>query len=100
MLFPLKIFPTSPNFFISHQVILYGSRAKGNYKDGSDIDITLIGKNLKLKTVYETQEALEELNLPYIFDISIFTILCISAAPQFASTNPLFTANLKASLLP
>ena len=26
------------------KVILYGSRAKGNYKTGSDIDITLLGK--------------------------------------------------------
>ena len=28
------------------KVLLYGSRAKGNYKNGSDIDLTLIGKNL------------------------------------------------------
>lgn len=25
------------------QVILYGSRAKGNYKNGSDIDLTIVG---------------------------------------------------------
>lgn len=30
------------------QVILYGSRAKGNYRDGSDIDLTLKGNNLSL----------------------------------------------------
>jgi restriction endonuclease S subunit len=54
-------------------VILYGSRAKGNYKDGSDIDITLLGKQLTLKTVYALEEALDELYLPYTFDISIFT---------------------------
>ena len=28
------------------QVILYGSRAKGNYKPGSDIDLTLIGSSI------------------------------------------------------
>jgi predicted nucleotidyltransferase len=33
-----KVFATLPNL---EKVILYGSRAKGNYKDGSDIDITL-----------------------------------------------------------
>ncbi len=55
------------------KVILYGSRAKGNYKDGSDIDVTLIGKNLNLKTVYALEEFLEALYLPYSFDISIFT---------------------------
>ena len=26
------------------KVILYGSRAKGNYRNGSDIDLTLVGK--------------------------------------------------------
>jgi predicted nucleotidyltransferase len=28
------------------KVIIYGSRAKGNYKTGSDIDLTLIGENI------------------------------------------------------
>ncbi|MEA3465926.1 MAG: nucleotidyltransferase domain-containing protein [Thermodesulfobacteriota bacterium] len=55
------------------KVILYGSRAKGNYRDGSDIDITLFGKELKLKnSVYPLMDELEELYLPYTFDISIF----------------------------
>ncbi|MBC2742006.1 MAG: nucleotidyltransferase domain-containing protein [Desulfosarcina sp.] len=31
------------------EVILYGSRAKGNYKSGSDIDLTLKGKEVNLK---------------------------------------------------
>ncbi|SSC09246.1 restriction endonuclease subunit S [bacterium endosymbiont of Bathymodiolus sp. 5 South] len=65
-----KVFATLPNL---EKVILYGSRAKGNYKDGSDIDITLLGKQLTLKTVYALEEVLEELYLPYTFDISIFT---------------------------
>ncbi|MGE5353661.1 MAG: nucleotidyltransferase domain-containing protein [Syntrophothermus sp.] len=26
--------------------VLYGSRAKGNFKNGSDIDITLMGENI------------------------------------------------------
>jgi len=55
------------------KVILYGSRAQGNHKDGSDIDITLLGKNLSLKIVYALESVLEELYLPYTFDISIFT---------------------------
>ena len=55
------------------KVILYGSRAKGNYRKGSDIDITLIGKDLTLNnSVYPLMEELEELYLPYTFDISIF----------------------------
>jgi restriction endonuclease S subunit/predicted nucleotidyltransferase len=55
------------------KVILYGSRAKGNYKTGSDIDITLLGDNLTLNnSVYPLQELLDELYIAYKFDISIF----------------------------
>ena len=55
------------------KVVLYGSRAKGNYRNGSDIDIVLFGKNLTLdNSVYPLMEELEELYLPYSFDISIF----------------------------
>ncbi len=58
------------------KVILYGSRAKGNYKKGSDIDITLIGKGLTLdNSIYPLMEELDELYLPYKFDISIFNQL-------------------------
>ena len=32
------------------EVILYGSRAMGNFKRGSDIDLTLKGKELNLTT--------------------------------------------------
>ncbi len=56
------------------KVILYGSRAKGNYYEGSDIDITLIGKDLTLNnSIYPLMDELEELYLPYMFDISIFS---------------------------
>ena len=54
------------------KVILYGSRAKGNFHNGSDIDITLSGKELTLSnSVYPLADALDELYLPYMFDISI-----------------------------
>ena len=56
------------------KVILYGSRAKGNYRNGSDIDITLFGDKLTLSnSVYPLTDGLEDLNLPYMFDISIFS---------------------------
>ena len=58
------------------KILLYGSRAKGNYKTGSDIDITLIGKNLNLNsTISLLRDALDQLYLPYTFDISIFNQL-------------------------
>jgi len=48
-------------------------RAKGNYHTGSDIDITLKGTNLTLRnSVYPLLDDLDDLYLPYLFDISIF----------------------------
>jgi predicted nucleotidyltransferase len=54
------------------KAILYGSRAKGNYKAGSDIDLSLIGQNLTLSIVYAVELEIDDLLLPYTFDISIF----------------------------
>lgn len=53
-------------------VLLYGSRAKGNFKKGSDIDLTLMGKNLKLKLLNKISLDLDDLLLPYKIDLSIY----------------------------
>jgi len=55
------------------KAILYGSRAMGNYKTGSDIDLTLIGNQLTGKDVSLIQRELDDSDLPYLFDISILT---------------------------
>lgn len=57
------------------KVIVYGSRAMGNYRTGSDIDITLIGPHITIDTLFAVEEDLDELLLPYTFDISIFSHL-------------------------
>ena len=55
------------------QVLLYGSRAKGNYRNGSDIDFTLLGDNLTLNdTLYPIMDDIDDLDLPYSVDYSIF----------------------------
>ncbi|SHJ67702.1 Nucleotidyltransferase domain-containing protein [Arenibacter nanhaiticus] len=54
------------------KAILYGSRAKGNYKPYSDIDITLVGPSLTLSLLFEIETALDDLLLPYKMDVSIF----------------------------
>jgi predicted nucleotidyltransferase len=54
------------------KVVLYGSRAKGNYKLGSDIDLTLKGHHLNLETINTIETKIDDLLLPYLFDISIF----------------------------
>ena len=54
------------------QAILYGSRAKGNYKNGSDIDLTLRGgSGLTLHVLYRIMNELDDLLLPYTIDLSI-----------------------------
>lgn len=55
------------------KVILYGSRAKGTYKSSSDIDLTLIGKEMDLTIQQNIENDLDDLLLPYKFDLSIFT---------------------------
>lgn len=55
------------------KAILYGSRAKGNYKNGSDIDLTLRGgADLTLNVIYKILNDFDELLLPYTIDRSIF----------------------------
>lgn len=54
------------------QAILYGSRAKGNYKNGSDIDLTLLGESLTLNVLYRILDDVDDLLLPYTIDLSIF----------------------------
>ena len=54
------------------EAILYGSRAKGNFKPYSDVDITLKGINLSLQILNKISLQLDDLLLPYKFDLSIF----------------------------
>ena len=60
------------NYSNVEQVILFGSRAKGNYKTYSDIDIALIGTDLNLTVQQKIENDLDDLLLPYKFDVSIF----------------------------
>lgn len=54
---------------------LYGSRAKGNYKNGSDIDLTLFGDGLGHHDLSTIMDELDDLLLPYMIDLSIFSDL-------------------------
>jgi len=55
-----------------HSALLYGSRAIGNYKSGSDIDLTLEGSALTLKQLNAIANELDDLLLPYELDLSIY----------------------------
>ena len=56
------------------EAIIYGSRAKGNYRNGSDIDLTLVGgEDLDRSILNHIIVELDELFLPYTIDVSIFS---------------------------
>lgn len=65
----LSIFGAHPAI---EEVILYGSRAKGNYRNGSDIDLCLKGEGLTLNELLTIENEIDDLLLPYKFDVSIY----------------------------
>jgi type I restriction enzyme R subunit len=56
------------------EAILYGSRAKGTYQNGSDIDLTLKIQGEPPKSLLlDIHNGLDDLDLPYSFDLSFLT---------------------------
>lgn len=53
-------------------VIIYGSRAKGNYKPGSDIDLTLLGDEVSFQELAQLSDLIDDLLLPYQVDLSLY----------------------------
>lgn len=51
------------------EVIIYGSRAMGSCKRGSDIDLALRGKDLNLNDLLDISVNLDDLDLPYHLDL-------------------------------
>jgi predicted nucleotidyltransferase len=54
------------------KAVLYGSRAKGNFKPGSDIDLSIHGAGLTLSELGDINFELDDLLLPYMIDLLIF----------------------------
>jgi predicted nucleotidyltransferase len=57
------------------KAILYGSRAMGTSKPGSDIDLSLVGQALNQEIVWKVSQALDDTLLPFVFDLSLFETL-------------------------
>ena len=58
------------------RALLYGSRAKGNFRPGSDIDLTLVGSEaLNLRVLYRIMDEIDDLLLPNTFDLSILRLI-------------------------
>ncbi|HEY9551730.1 MAG TPA: nucleotidyltransferase domain-containing protein [Prevotella sp.] len=64
---------------------LYGSRARGDYKPASDIDIALFGEGITQSEVALLEDKLDGLYLPYFIDIVVFHRL----------TNPALAENIR-----
>jgi uncharacterized protein len=73
---PLAAVEKIRSVFASHseveRSVLYGSRAKGSYKNGSDIDLTMYGDDLNQSLLLKILDELDELLLPWMIDLSIF----------------------------
>jgi predicted nucleotidyltransferase len=55
-----------------HQVVLFGSRAMGNFKEGSDIDLALIGDGISFDSLRKLELKIDDLMLPYEVDLVIY----------------------------
>lgn len=54
------------------RVIIFGSRAMGTQKNGSDIDLVLFGNYLQIKIISKIRVFLSKLPYAYTYDILIF----------------------------
>ena len=57
------------------KAVLYGSRAKGTHRPGSDIDLTLCGGALNHTLLTRIDNELDDLLLPYQIDLSLMSSL-------------------------
>jgi len=54
------------------KAVIFGSRAKGNYRPGSDIDLALYGAGLDLDALGRLSARLDESPLPYQVDLCLY----------------------------
>ena len=64
------------------QVVLFGSRAKGNHRESSDWDIALKGSDLSLPDVLSMQVQIDELWLPCAVDLVVYGSIQNSALKE------------------
>ncbi|WP_219968477.1 nucleotidyltransferase domain-containing protein [Methanospirillum stamsii] len=61
-----QVFASCPRL---KKAILFGSRAMGTHRPGSDIDIALDGEELTIQDQLRLMGMIDELNLPNFFDL-------------------------------
>ncbi|MEJ0063040.1 MAG: nucleotidyltransferase domain-containing protein [Alphaproteobacteria bacterium] len=63
------------------RAVIFGSRAKGNYRPNSDIDVAVWG-DLVNGTLARLAGELEELRLPYLFDVQRYEAIAHPALKE------------------
>lgn len=61
-----SVFGLYPNI---DKVIIFGSRAKGTYSEGSDIDLAVVGENISFNQLMDINIQIEDLGLLYKVDV-------------------------------
>lgn len=51
------------------KVLIFGSRAKGNYREGSDIDLAVIGSGISFSQLLDINNDIDDLGLLYSVDL-------------------------------
>ena len=60
------------NFKEVQKVVIFGSRARGDYKEYSDIDLCVFTLNSATRIELPSKEELDNLRVPYLFDLAIW----------------------------
>ena len=60
------------NYLSKGRVLVYGSRAKGNYTERSDVDLVIQGCPLDRNLIADIQDAVLESDFPYLTDIQFY----------------------------
>lgn len=55
-----------------NEVLIFGSRAKGNYRANSDIDLAIKGTDISLSTLQQIEIKLDELFIPNFIDLVVY----------------------------
>lgn len=81
------------------KVLIFGSRAMGNYKPGSDIDLAVFGENVSFETVALLHGKLnEQLPIPYFVDVVNFNTIELEGLKQHILNEGKEIYNRKKSL--
>ncbi len=73
------------------KVLIFGSRARDTYKPSSDIDLVIIGKNITPEVINRVSSELDDLSLPFMFDVLDFSsVSTIELKNKISSQGKLF----------